>query len=347
VATPNGGYQPETGLASSRRADFDLLRRIAKGGGGSASLPPGADPGEVLTIDSSGNPVWAPPSGSWNTAWGVVAIGSFSQTGSPSFLPASTGTQVTNNLPFTAISGRRYRLVFNTRATSAAPGGGSIVVAFRDGGTELAGFHRSIPSSASTWDGLLAEWTLTGDGTLHQFNVLIGTSTQIVSFYGDYNSTFYLEDIGPSAGAVPAPNPARPYAVGLRQRTLKATTETGFGATEYSAGLDLSVGANDVNRWLQVQFSIRVIPVAQPPNANSIFIVRQRLGSLTGTYVTAVQFPFPLNASIYGYNLIGTFTPAGYNPGPLVTTIQTDGTGTFKLAAGDTWAALYDMGPTS
>jgi hypothetical protein len=54
-----------------------------------------------------------------------------------------------------------------------------------------------------------------------------------------------------------------------------------------------------------------------------------------------------LNASIYGYNLIGTFTPAGYNPGPLVTTIQTDGTGTFKLAAGDTWAALYDMGPTS
>ena len=51
---------------SERRADFDLMRRISQlerlddGGSGGGSLPPDGDPGEVLTIDSGGAPVWAP-----------------------------------------------------------------------------------------------------------------------------------------------------------------------------------------------------------------------------------------------------------------------------------------------
>jgi len=58
-----GGYQPDTKASSSRRADFDLRRRIAAleagGGGGGIDLPPGGDPGEVLTVDGGGDPVWA------------------------------------------------------------------------------------------------------------------------------------------------------------------------------------------------------------------------------------------------------------------------------------------------
>lgn len=53
------GYQPDTKSPSSRRADFELQRRIAQlEAGGTTGLPPGGDPGEVLTVNPDGDPEW-------------------------------------------------------------------------------------------------------------------------------------------------------------------------------------------------------------------------------------------------------------------------------------------------
>ena len=65
MASVGGGFQPDTKSPSSRRADFDLQRRIAAleaNGGSETALPPGGDPGEILVIDGNGDPVWAPDS---------------------------------------------------------------------------------------------------------------------------------------------------------------------------------------------------------------------------------------------------------------------------------------------
>lgn len=79
-----GGYQPDTRSASSRRADFDLQRRIKSGGTGEPGppgppgpgVPPGGEPPEVLTKSGLGDyeTVWAMPSSGGGTDEVMISL---------------------------------------------------------------------------------------------------------------------------------------------------------------------------------------------------------------------------------------------------------------------------------
>ena len=140
-------------------------------------------------------------------ALGIVAMGGFPGQVS---IPATTNTQITNNLPYTLLVGRRYRISFLVRAAGIAAGTTPMTInlTLRDGAT-------SIPDTTSVWVALQGNtsmyqfvsysWVLDGDGVARTWNV-IGYSGAATVIYSTNQSYFYIEDVGPnSAPALPVP----------------------------------------------------------------------------------------------------------------------------------------------
>ena len=66
-----------------------------------------------------------------------------------------------------------------------------------------------------------------------------------------------------------------------------------------------------------------------------------------GTLISAVQFPFPLHTSPYGWNLTGSFPVTSFVSGATyVLTTSTDGLGTYQIT-NVSWSNLEDVGPVS
>jgi hypothetical protein len=282
----------------------------------------------------------------WNTAWGQVAriVGSTDITGI-----GATETAV-NAGSANFIVGRRYNLVIR-QAYQQSVASDTFFIRAYIAGTQLTSIVPEATTGTRVYNVPTIAYTPAGGGSL-AISVTVtrmgGGGVANCLNAGYYNAVIDVFDVGPATGAIPAPDPARPYAVGLRQRSIKPSNQSGFSVTEaVVGGLDLTVPSDMVGRWAEVQFSLRMIPTTLPPASNTVIVATLRAGSLTGASIASVQFPFHLLSTPYGWNLSGTFTPTGLGSGLHVITMYTDGTGTWQIAAGNSWSALYDMGPAS
>jgi hypothetical protein len=138
----------------------------------------------------------------WNTAWGVVAVGTFFAAGSPS-LPVGV-TKLTNDIMFQSIVGRRYRFVLQVRIVGTTTGNG---VNFLPLGPGVGGssWDTWVSVTGSTlWAPLHTEVLFNGNGTNGAFYWNANNAgTTGVAVYLDSMSTVYIEDVGPVAGFNP------------------------------------------------------------------------------------------------------------------------------------------------
>ena len=140
----------------------------------------------------------------WNTAWGVVAVGSFISSGSAT---VPDGTAFTNVLSFTPLVGRRYCARVRSRASQStvATPSGSWIVLRRDGGTWC--------DSHTYWNSYFVSPSLEaffdGDGVAHTYQAFMtgNPATAWTMHLDQVSSHFYIEDVGPVSSAVPAINP--------------------------------------------------------------------------------------------------------------------------------------------
>ena len=162
-------------------------------------------------------PQGEPGATSWNSAWGVVAYTGVNQTTVPG---NGTQTRVTNDLPYTLMTGRRYRIEFYSRAVGRTDTGMQpmvYTVQLWDGGTNTAWID--------SWDGAPANFAnahvitiVNGDNVARNFHarVAVGPGTvnagQALEVYGGTNGYLSIEDIGPVAGSVPIPDPTPAWA---------------------------------------------------------------------------------------------------------------------------------------
>jgi hypothetical protein len=142
------------------------------------------------------NNQWVDVSGGsqWDTAWGIVAMGSFLG-GSGYSLPVGTN-RFTNLLPFTSIVGRRYRMVLQIRLILGPTNGSGVNFLPRGAGPQ--------GSSVDAWVSVPS-----GYGSTHLEAIFDGnaqpssyywdaTVTAATSAYLDTMSYFYIEDMGPT-----------------------------------------------------------------------------------------------------------------------------------------------------
>lgn len=135
-------------------------------------------------------------------ALGIVAMGAPVASVA---LVANTMTQVTANLPYTTLVGRRYRFTYAVRAMAIAAGVGAVNVWLRDSSTQLpnnAGpwFNTTVNNGGGYW-----QWVLDGDGVARTWNIA-AQSGSATTLYNEGQSLFYIEDMGPNqAPALPVP----------------------------------------------------------------------------------------------------------------------------------------------
>lgn len=137
----------------------------------------------------------------WNTAWGVVAVGTFFNAGAPS-LPVGV-TKLTNDINFKSILGRRYRFVLQVRIVGATTGNG---VNFLPLGPGVGGSSWDVwvSNTSNPWSPLHTEVLFNGNDTLGAFYWNANNAgTGAVAVYLDSMSTVYIEDVGPVAGFTP------------------------------------------------------------------------------------------------------------------------------------------------
>jgi hypothetical protein len=141
----------------------------------------------------------------WNSAWGIVAKGSFTVAGSAVI---TNGTGITKPLTFAATGGRRYHIVLTCRAVGSDAAGSALNTALWKNGTAITGdqgWWRVInvwdtrttteiyePATSET-----ATWQFVGSS-------LAGTAPQM---WGSGPSHFYIEDLGPVSPSLAPPSP--------------------------------------------------------------------------------------------------------------------------------------------
>lgn len=134
----------------------------------------------------------------WNTAWGVVATGSFIG-GANWTLTAGTNVRITNDLSFTSVVGRQYRVVCQIRAVGTI---GSPGLNFLINGAPFGTGNDTWATQGAAYGGRMFEGRFTGNGTAHTFWIG-GSTTPATSLWLDGIASFYIEDIGPTTAFVP------------------------------------------------------------------------------------------------------------------------------------------------
>lgn len=148
----------------------------------------------------------------WNSAWGIIATGSFPAPLAPHAMP-TVGT-LTNPLTATLITGRRYRLFLQARAVNPMAGATSVSFFIRDNGVDYrswTGGGDPYVYAAGNYSTAAFEWLFTGDNTSHSFEIRVdpGIGANIFTDYGLY----YLEDVGPISYGIPPATDPTPTAV--------------------------------------------------------------------------------------------------------------------------------------
>jgi hypothetical protein len=212
---------------------------VTAGGGASEEVYIGAtDPGVTtsheLWFDSDA--VSPADTSRWNSAWGVIATGTFI----PPFAPhvSSTTEAITNAVTATLITGRRYKVRLQIRAIVNTSGATTISFYLSDNGTQIRGTpYGGDPYvwSQGAYQGANYEWQFFGDNTSHSFVVWVAPSAGM-NLYTDYG-LWYIEDVGPiSYGIPPAIDPTPTSVAWTPFVLLNSYDQLGSGGTELNAG---------------------------------------------------------------------------------------------------------------
>ena len=201
--------------------------------GGSEEVHIGAsDPGVTSTHELwfDSDAVSPADTSRWNSAWGVIATGTFIPPLAPHVL--TTTEAITNPLTATLITGRRYKIRFQVRAINPTGAANAVSFYLSDNGTQIRGWaYGGDPYvyANGAYSSAHFEWHYLGDNTSHSFVVWVapGANTNVYTDYG----LWYIEDVGPiTYGIAPAVDPT-PTAVAwtpivpLNNWTLPGATE--------------------------------------------------------------------------------------------------------------------------
>ena len=129
----------------------------------------------------------------WNTAWGVVAVGSFTTT---YYTTTASAVTITNPLTYTTVVGRRYRLRLQIRVIHN-PVGGVLNVTF----TGMPANDSWTTFVAGSYGSARYEMPFNGTGTSMTHVVNAYTTPAGTGLWLDSASFFVLEDVGPVSGA--------------------------------------------------------------------------------------------------------------------------------------------------
>jgi hypothetical protein len=155
-----------------------------------------------LWFDSDDEPLAADNANYWNSAWGLVARGTF--TGSTVMVPVT----VLCNMTATTVVGRRYRITLYIRAISSASVGTAFMELRKNnvaiGGPWIINPNGSYGSSTTSF-------LMDGDGTTSAFGyVCVQGGGGQLTFSVDQDSSFTIEDIGPITRAAVNPPAGQP-----------------------------------------------------------------------------------------------------------------------------------------
>lgn len=219
-------------------ARLDALEAGGGGGGGTDEVWVGptapSDPNIELWYDSDA------PSPSnidrWNSAWGIIATGTFIPPLAPHVITVTD--TLTYPLTATLITGRRYMVRLQLRATAPTGAAGNVSYYIRDNGVDIRGWQGGgdpYVYTAGAYQGLNYGWLFTGDNTSHSFEVRVAPSASF-NIYTDY-AHYYIEDMGPiSYGIPPAVDPTPTSVAWTPLVPINGWISPG-GVTEMSVGI--------------------------------------------------------------------------------------------------------------
>ncbi len=175
----------------------------------------------------------------WNSAWGIIAVGTFVPPLAP-HISTATADSITYPLTATLITGRRYMVRLQVRAITPLSSVGNVSFYMRDNGVDIRGWLGGgdpYVYTAGAYQGASYSWMFTGDNTSHSFEVRAATSGGTgANIYTDY-AHYYLEDMGPiSYGQPPAVEPTPPYVAWTPLTPINGWISPG-GVTEMSVGI--------------------------------------------------------------------------------------------------------------
>jgi hypothetical protein len=196
------------------------------GGGGtdevwvSADAPTGTT--QELWYDTDEPNLYDPDTARWNSAWGVVAVGTFAFSEGSTF---TDGLAFTNPLSVATLTTRRYRVRFVLRAVSASVAQGFYLQLTRDGTAIDDRYNQVAPVNFNQVHG---DWLLQGTGATNAYSVLFKGS---IGSVGGYSGNWYIEDVGPVSLA--SNPPAQPASVWTNLTLLNGFTAASGNPPQY------------------------------------------------------------------------------------------------------------------
>jgi hypothetical protein len=163
----------------------------------------------------------------WNSAWGIVGLGSFPTTPKPL---TTTDATITNAVTFTAITGRRYRVSVFIRAGDALSPGGFIAIKLNRTGLPSTGdtLNYAAPNPGTSYAIASASWVFAGDGFTRNYSISARSAVTGLNLYLEAEmSSWYIEDVGPVSQA--SDPPAAPASVWSEPTLLNGWSNLGGG----------------------------------------------------------------------------------------------------------------------